>query len=82
MTNIIPIGGTHRTAEEYLGDICRITYDAIGDEAQLKDCFLVYLTKDAQLSYVGQSLAAVDPLQMIGMLEVIKQLVLDATAYE
>lgn len=67
-------------ATEMLGDIIRIVDDLVPEDEKWGDCFLVYVTEEGLLTYVGQTLKECDPLKMLGMLELLKQIIISEIA--
>jgi hypothetical protein len=71
-----------QTVREMLDDINRLVKDNLKDDQILQDCFLVYVSAEGDISYIGQSIKACQPVAMIGILEIVKQMVLEGLQYE
>lgn len=66
------------TSQGMWGDIDRLVKENIIDPGvELDDIFVMYVTKNSEISYIGQTLKPCCPLQMLGILETIKFSLLD-----
>lgn len=62
---------------DYLLNIIKIAKDHIPRDTEMEDMMVIYRTKDGRLCYFGQSLNATSILEVIGMLDLVKQTHMD-----